>query len=250
MRVTLDEPALRVASPGTAPMLFPLPRVSRVIASGPVEWSIEALLACAERGIPVTFLKRNGAISAFLFGQSTRVRSGLFYRLRDFLGRPDWQERYDDWHRAMESRARCSLTRQLGLCKPEDWRAKRLRATLAACKARHASPRVCEFVERRLRGLLAGLVAELLVEKGFTAERVRGLDERLDLPRDLVELLAWELQLPMLELLAAQPQEPTSAPRVEETALVALFEGRSPRLRQLGREMLSRLHGRLVELSP
>lgn len=74
MRVTLDEPALRVSLPERAVTLYPLQRISRVIASGTVEWSTAALLACAERGITITFLRSDGAIQGYLFGESTHGR--------------------------------------------------------------------------------------------------------------------------------------------------------------------------------
>lgn len=95
MRVSLDGPALQVAVPERAATLYPLQRISRVITSGPVTWSTEALLVCAERGITVTFLHRDGTTRAYLFGESP-VREGLLSRLRDLLDRPDWQERYHD----------------------------------------------------------------------------------------------------------------------------------------------------------
>jgi len=47
LEVVLDGPALRVQTESTAPRLFPLRRLSRVIVSGDVMWELPALLACA-----------------------------------------------------------------------------------------------------------------------------------------------------------------------------------------------------------
>lgn len=245
MTVALDEPALRVAAPGRAPTLYPLQRISRVIASGSVEWSTAALLACAERGITVTFLHADGAIHAYLFGESTQ-RAGLFCRLRDLLDRPDWRERYGDWYRAMESHARRALVKRLDLDLDKAPSAARLTALLDAHKQRYASPGICRFLDKRLRGLLAALVAELLAETGLAAEPARGLSDRLDLGRDLVGLLAWNLHLPVLELLSRGDQGHDQ--RLDDAELVRLFEAHSAKLRQVARGVLNRLHGWLAEL--
>jgi len=246
MTVALDGPALRVLAPGRAATLYPLQRISRVITSGPAAWSTEALLACAERGITVTFLARDGAIQAYLFGEASR-REGLFCRLRDLLDRPDWQARYSDWYRAMESRARRALGKRLGLAGEVPPRG-RLEAALAEWKQRHVSPAVGRFIDRRLNGLLSALAAELLAEAGLTAERARGLGERLRLTEDLSRLLTWDLQLPVIELLDRQLSPPGAPLRLDDAELVRLFEGQSQRLRRLGRTVLNRLHGWLVEL--
>lgn len=246
MAVTLDGPALRVTLPEKAPALYPLTRISRVIATTPVNWSTEALLACSERGITVTFLNKEGDILAYLFGVSS-LRSGLFHRLRDLLDRPDWRERYADWYRAMESRARRALVVRLALPQERVPPAEQLASMLDALKRRYTAPSVYRYIDRRLQGLLAGLVAELLAETGLSAQRVRSFADRLHLTEDLTRLLAWDLHLPVLDLLCRQEHRGQNA-KVEDLELVRLFETRTPRLRRLGRSVLNRLHGWLVEL--
>lgn len=241
LRVELDGPALRVSLPQRAATLYPLARISRVIASGDLDLSTAALLACAERGITVTFLDRDGRLRAYLFGEST-CREGLFLRLRDLLDRPDWQDRYGDWRRAMHSRARRALARQAGI-DPAALAQGRLEALLAGLRRRYGDPRACRRLDRRLEGLLAALVAELLAGAGLGAERARSLDERLDLAGDLRRMLAWDLHLPALQLLR---EGRGRAP--DDRRLTDLFERRAPRLRRLGRSLLNRLHGWLLEL--
>lgn len=245
MRVTLDEPALRVSLPARAATLYPLQRISRVIASGPVEWSTPALLACAERGITITFLRPDGVVKGYLFGESTQ-REGLYCRLQDLLDRPDWRERYGDWRRSMASRARRSLARRLGLDAAQAPSLAQLQTRLTQARRGYVSAGVSVYIDKRLRGLLSGLVAELLAEAGLTAERMRALDERLELLVDLVELLALDLHLPVLELLERQAIE-APAP-LDDLELTRLFEGRCDRLRRLAAHLLDRLHGWLVEL--
>jgi len=247
MFVALDEPALRVTLPGRAATLYPLQRISRVIASGSVAWETAALLACAERGITVTFLRRDGALQAYLFGESTQ-REGLLSRLQDLLDRPDWKERYGDWRQSMASRARKSLARRLGLDVDRAPSLEQMGTRLSALKEHYVSPQVRQFIDRRLRGLLCGLAAELLADAGLSAERARCLDERLDLTTDLVNLLAWDLHVPVVELLAERAGVEGALAKVEDVELIQLFEGHVPRLRRLGMRILDRLHGWLVEL--
>lgn len=148
----------------------------------------------------------------------------------------------------MESRARRSLARRLNVA-VELLPSTGLEATLASLKRRYVSPGVCQFLERRLQGLLGGLVAELLVEAGLSAERVPSLGGRLYLTEDMVRLLAWNLHMPVLELLQRQHQLQGHAARLDDAELVRLFEGRCEHLRRVGRSVLNRLHGWLVELA-
>lgn len=238
--VRLDGPALRVAMPARADQWFPLARLSRVVVTGRVEWSTEALLACAGRGISVTFLDRDGRTRAYLFGDSG-VRESLLHRLRDLLDRPDWRARYGDWYRGMESRARKALCRRLGL-DPLSLKPARLLQQMRLVKRRHVSAAVLDWLEARLHDWLAALVAAELQAAGLDAARLRACGERLALVADLTRLLAWDLHLPLLEALQQHgvPDEP---------ALLRLFEARSERLRSLCRTLLARLHGWLIEIA-
>ncbi|HXH04219.1 MAG TPA: CRISPR-associated endonuclease Cas1 [Candidatus Competibacteraceae bacterium] len=243
LAVTLEEPALSVHAPGRAPRLYPLARVSRVIASGPVQWSTEALMACAERGITVSFLHTDGRVRAYLLGETTG-RAALYQRLRDLLDRPDWPALYADWYRAMDSLGRRALLKRLGLDPLIALPAPRLLRQLAGLKACHANPRVLDFIERRLDGLCRALAVELLAAAGIGAERAATLDARLDLPGDLARLLGWDLHLPLLAWLERQP----AARPVADAALVALFESRIRRLRRIGRYLVQRLYVWLLDL--
>jgi hypothetical protein len=242
MWVGLDGPALSISRPERARQLLPLSRVSRIVASGPLELSTEALLACAERGITVTFLDGQGEVRAYLFGESTR-RDGLYQRLRDFLDRPDWPERYDDWRRSVDSRALRALCRRLRL-PPERHTLHTLELRFHQLQSSRIGARQRGFVAGRLHGLTRALAAELLSEAGLGAAQLRALDERLDPTADLTRWLVLDLQLPLLNWLATQPE---GAP-ITDRALVAFFESRAFRLDRLGHGILNRLHGFLVEL--
>lgn len=246
-QVRLDGPALDVRLPERAPTLFPLLRVSRVIVSGPVQWSTEALLACAERGITVTFLDRNGGVRAYLFGQSG-ARESLFHRLCDLLDRADWAERYDDWKRGMASHARRALCRQLRIDTAR-LPSGRVLDALDDLERLYAPPALCHWLHRRLHGWLAALVAEELAGAGLDAARQRAFGDRLHLTDDLARLLAWDLRLPVLELLLdAHRRRADAVALVDEARLLRLLEGRSERLRRLLRHLLARLHGWAIDL--
>ncbi|MBK7543164.1 MAG: CRISPR-associated endonuclease Cas1 [Candidatus Competibacteraceae bacterium] len=74
-----------------------LRRLARVISQGPVDWHCEALLGCAEAGVPVVFLRGDGAVRAYAFGGRRLGRDPhdlLYTRLRARLARPGGMARY------------------------------------------------------------------------------------------------------------------------------------------------------------
>jgi len=85
-RVVLDEPTLRVIMPEQADQLFPLSRLSRVVCKSIVEWSMSAMLACADAGINLIFLHKNGELRARWLATGTE-RQSLTQRLVDLLSR-------------------------------------------------------------------------------------------------------------------------------------------------------------------
>jgi len=86
--VGLDGPALRISQPDRAERLYPLRRIGRVHTNQRVDWEQDALLACAEAGIPVLFLDDDGRILARLLGRPGQ-RDELRGRLIEFLLRPE-----------------------------------------------------------------------------------------------------------------------------------------------------------------
>ncbi|MEZ5592589.1 MAG: CRISPR-associated endonuclease Cas1 [Gammaproteobacteria bacterium] len=240
--VNLDGPALSIKQPERACQLVPLNRISRLIVSGPADISTPALLACAERGISITFLQPNGQVRAYLFGDSPR-RDSLWQRLQDFLDRPDWAERYSDWTRAVDSRAHCALCKRLQQS-PERYTLAHIENRLRDWQTERLGARQYGFVSGRLHGLSAALAAELLTEFGLGAEHLRAIGNRLDLPSAPARWLHLDLLNPFAVWLNRQP---VGAP-IDDRALVAFFESRVPRLQRLGRQILNRLHGFLLEL--
>jgi hypothetical protein len=236
MRIDADGPALRLRRPAKAAVWYPLARLARVLSKGEVRWSCEALLACAEVGVPVVFLNRDGDVRAYLFGASSG-ESVLYGRLRACLRRSDVLNRYASWRRAMMDHARQALEWQLqqaGVC-PEPvlaWRGVMpvRRGMVVAVLAR--------AVVRRLRGLLAGLSAQLLAEAGLNAERLADL-EPLTLVDDLAELLSWALAEPAL--VATWHRAGPGPDGHDEQTLMVLVEARRDEVFRFGRLLLGRL---------
>ena len=111
-RVVLDVPALRVVVPDKADQLFPLSRISRVVCKGVVEWSMSAMLACADAGINLLFLHINGEVRARWLGQGSE-RQSLTQRLVDLLARADGFQCYENWYLSMQKMAARSFARRM-----------------------------------------------------------------------------------------------------------------------------------------
>jgi len=115
-QVMLDGRGLRVRIRQEADRLFPLARLSRITVSGQVDWATDALLACAQAGIPVYFVRRDGTLCASVTGESPRENwLQLQAVLSDFLELPDSHERYQAWVRASDRLARLKCRDQMKL---------------------------------------------------------------------------------------------------------------------------------------
>lgn len=242
MRIRLDGPALSIHAPGQAAVLTPLSRISRVIISGSPECSAAVLLACAERGITVTFLHTDGAIRAHVFGQSM-AENDLFIHLRDLLDRPDWPERYQLWLESAASRARISICRKLGI-KPDSLTLKQICLGMNQYMEQFVSASHRDYLQRRLRGMCSNLVSQVIQDVGLDKKYSRYFEPRLDIPGDFTNLVSLSLQAPLLEWLRRQP----TGKRIDDRDVVALFERHSRRLENLTRRLSSRLHAFLIEM--
>ena len=246
VRVQLDGPALRVLQPERAARWFPLARLSRVVASGAVDWSTPALLACAQRGISVTFLDRYGALQGLLLGPGSGDAS-LAARLDEILSRPDWPARWEDWRRAMARRAQLRMAQRLGL-KGSSVDVRRLKTVLDGWLQRQAGARELPRLEARLRGFVSALVVERLTAAGLDGPRLTGNLQRLGLVQALTELLAWELQAPLVELL--QRARRGGPVRLDDRAVTGLFESQAGVLVRRCDRLLAELAAWSAELAP
>lgn len=242
LAVALDGPALRVRQPERATVFYPLARLARVISKGGVQWACEALLACADAGIPVVFLDGDGDVRGYLFGQATGAE-GLYLRLQACLRQRNGLDRYRAWRQSMIVHARRALERQLAEqsgAAGTEWAQFRVQVLSIRSQVQP------DGVVRRLRGLLAALSAQLWAEAGLDAARLLRL-EALNLVDDLAELLGWALAAPVLRVLQRRARKEPAPDLEDDRQLTALFEAHWAELQRFGRILLERLQQDLEE---
>ncbi len=235
-RVVLDEPALRVSVADKADQLFPMSRVSRVVCKGLVEWSVSALLACADAGISVLFLKKNGELRARWLG-CTNERHLPTQRLVDVLARADGPVLCENWMLSMEKLAARSFARRIGL---PDWREVPVLALRRQLFVSLGSE------GRHRANLLENILhAELLVwlpEAGFAGNDEALMSNDLDLAVFISRLLMWDFYPPLLDGDATSTEAPMQA-------MAMLFQQRSDRGYLLFRSTINKLQQFLLSLS-
>lgn len=223
--VLRDGPSLRVVSEGRADGMYPFRLLARVIVCGPVEWDSEALLACMDQGIPVTFLTAEGDPRAYCLAAQPR-RQPLNDRLEEFLERPDWRNLYENWRRAAERREILSVLKRMKVRAP-DLRPERVAPLLLEA----AAPGLIEPARAVLRywhGLLAARVASKLADAGAEAHLLIERRPGWNLPADCTRVAAWEHYLWLREWVAMpHDQRPGPGSPDFRRRLTEIFEARS-----------------------
>lgn len=242
LAVDLDGPALRIEQPERAVTFYPLARLARVLSKGEVRWAYEALLACADAGVPVVFMDGEGGVRGYFFGRSAS-KDDLYRCLQSSLRRSDGLYRYRHWRTMMTVHAQHALRRQLQQAgiDPDLVFVTQPMATIEKTAAYKAT---AIQLNTRLFGLLAGLSAQLWVEAGLNAKRWVDL-EPLPLVDDLAGLLGWALVEPLL--LTSSTRFQSGLDWRDERGLTALVEGRRDELLQFGRLLLDQLRQWLTE---
>ena len=244
LTVSLDGPALRISRSGCAVRRFPLRRISRVMVSGNASWSTDALLACADEGIGVCFLKADGMPRARWIGRATE-RNELAQRWQDFLDRPDWPDLYTRWRIALSRRAVRFCAWRMGWSPTKDPRTM----NQAICEATRAvvNAEGLRIIRRRLYGLAQARAFEELRKTGLDAKDV----SVTHLVPDLVTAIQWGLRPELTQWLVRRSRR-EEAPHAESgfdarTAAV-FFERHSALVDFHLRDTLGRLHRHLEGL--
>jgi hypothetical protein len=251
LRVALDGPALRVSSEASADRLFPLQRLSRVVVSGDVAWSTEALLACADQDVPITFLHRTGGLRARLLG---RPRSRPVAELRDaletVLEAADGAARVRDWLAAQAANRRRDLARRL-FGAPVTADAGALREHLRAQARRYAPEEELRLLDARLAGLVHAQVAGILARAGVASDDPILSVQGLELARGLADVVGWDLQVPKLRFLWRRKRVAERAgndyPVVTVRAVTHFFEGEAPAIEAAVAQLLLRFYRYLLD---
>jgi hypothetical protein len=214
--VLLDGPALRLRRVGLPDLFAPLPRLARVLVHGPrVQWRTEALLACAEAGVPVLLLSGRGTlVSVMVPVRLPQQRRGLAAALDAAATVPGFRGMLEDFCRAEQRRAALAALRaEGGDFLPVDL------ARLRLAMAREPDGELAPWTV--LRGLGAAAIAEGLVRQGvggqFLARRSGGFP--------LPEMLGEALVLPLWPALAALLPELYAIPEAQaRRRIIRLFE--------------------------
>jgi hypothetical protein len=235
-RVALDAPALRVVVQDKADQLFPLSRISRVVCKGVVEWSMSALLACADAGINLLFLQKNGEVRARWLGQGSE-RQALTQRLVDLLARADGLQCYENWYLSMQKMVARSFARRMGLVEWREVSINELQQQLTLSLSSEGQHRA-----NLLQGLLHSELLNRLSESGFCSDDEALLSSNLDLALDLSKLLVWDFYPSLLT--ADEPDTITAL-----AAMATLYQQREDRLYLLFRSTVNKLHQFLLAVS-
>lgn len=224
--VALDGPALRVATPDCSDRWFPLVRLSRVVCRLGVEWSTEALLACAEHGVGVTFADEHGEVLA-LWISALRAPADLNGLLLDLAARPDALERWENWLAAQHDLAVTSAARRCRLRDPYTVRPADLLRWLRQEARRLALEGPWLELGCAVRAPLTARIVQRLKHHDLALERLSNAGLRLE--QDLTECLLWDFHLPALRHLQHHP-DAIHHPRLHAAALCQQREDRTDRL--------------------
>jgi hypothetical protein len=249
--VALDGPALRVSSAESADRLFPLQRLTRVVVSGEVTWSTEALLACADQDVPITFLHRTGGLRARLLGRPRgRPVAELHDALETALDAADGATRVRDWLSAQAANRRRDLARRL-FGGPVTSDAGALREHLRAQARRYAPEDGLKLLDARLAALVHAQVAQLLARAGLASDDPLLAVHGIELARGLAEVVGWDLQVPKIRFLWRRKRVAERAgddyPVVTVRAVTHFFEGEAERIEAAVGQLVIRLYRFLLE---
>ncbi|MFN3448271.1 MAG: hypothetical protein ACK44F_06200 [Roseococcus sp.] len=191
--VLLDGPALRLRRAGMADVFAPLPRLSRVVVHGPrVQWRMEALMACAEAGVPVLLLGARGALAAVLLPvRPPAQRRDLAALLDGAASLPGLRGRLENFCRAEWRRAALEALRAEGAC--PDGLDLRPEALLGRWLGPREEGAPAWAAWTLLKGLGAAALAEGLARQGVGPNFLARRSGCFPLPEMLGEALALPL---------------------------------------------------------
>lgn len=237
MTVNYDEPALTVSVPNKTRLLFPLSRVSRVVVTGPVDWSMPALLSCADAGVSIVFMRETGEVRGQWLGCRRKGRNWA-QLFSGVLQRPDVADRYRDWLAGMQRMGVRSAARRLGFA---DWRdADAATLTTWLNRSQH---RTWRCVNGWLQGFLLSTVLQELEKLGLDARSECWRDQCFNVPGDFCGILFWDFY-PALLRWQSRCQEPP-----EHRDVIAFYEQRKRRTGELLRGTIHKWHQWLLSVS-
>ncbi|MFQ5660359.1 MAG: CRISPR-associated endonuclease Cas1 [Gammaproteobacteria bacterium] len=251
LRVLLDGPALRIRRDDSADHLFPLRHLVQVVTCGPVEWSISALLACAEASVPVIFFRANGCLRARVLGEQACDRLlDLDLALSALLDQPSGPDRYNEWIQARTQQARLKFLHMAGrrCAVIESSTVQRLIQNRARLHVRAGELR---RFDRQIYGLLQVNIDTLMREYGLDPDRAGLTVQGIDITRDFTNILIWSLQskkLRYFKRLHGQARRKGNAlARLDWFQAVQFIEQNAGHITDQFRETIKQFHAHLLE---
>lgn len=247
-RVASEYSALHIVRGEQAPTVIGVRNISRIVAPVSTRFSPGALALCMRSGIAIAFIDDHGNSLGFLHGR-TPTRSSIPARLAELLSQPNGKRIYTTWWKAMESRCRCRLAKQLRIA-PDRHRARVLRSVMRHATERRADEAIRAMLDKSWGPGLSSLVAELLHKAGFDAAAMGRLWPLIDMRQDLTGLLEWDLFLPRLTALnrLQAAAHASKARELLQAKIISSFECERTSLENRAWHILHRLDMRLMEL--
>ncbi len=228
--------------------LFPLRRLSRIYVQQGVQWDIEALLACAERGINIVFFDHDGEVRARLLGRPGQ-RDELYHRMTEFLMLPQAEGMYRFWREELRRKAARWAGGKLRVPRGER-DPESCRRWINQQARNHVGEEAAQRCHQWLRSLAYDWMENHLQDLGFGRQGELARSGEPALARDLTEILIWYLEpaylgwLKKRRLAAERNRQPLRPPGFH--GVVRLFESRAARTAGRGRDITSLLHRWLI----
>lgn len=237
--IRLDGPSLEVRSDGSAPLRYPLARVSRIIVGAGVRLEGAALAACLKQGIPVAFLEPRDTAIGFAIPAHSR-RSGANEALENFLARTGWEAQFENWRRSAERRECLAALKRLGIW-ASDLHPAAVRRDIEQAMGRSAPLGRVRTLMDEISALGAVAAVAAIRDSGFDASLAAERRPGFNLPETLRSLLAWRLYAHLGQCLADPAGSGLLAPGWR-AALVSAFENVRGQTEARARKLLDAFH--------
>ncbi len=239
--VRVEGPALRCRMAQGPDRHFPLARVSRILARGPVNIRGDAMLGILQAGLTITWLTPDGTLTGYALTAAPRPDALLDQRLEDLAATGELADILENWRLSRMRRLIMEeVAPHLGWMK--DLRARGIRGRAGGIIRRRLGIR-WEKEIRAFRPLSLSLVLEEWRRMGTSPLWLDPGPERADLAALLAGLLEWPMWRIGLELPAAPDLSSWQA-------RVRFFEEHRPAMQRHTRKLADDLVRHLYSVVP
>lgn len=190
-RIDHEYGALRLESQHNAPRYLPLRLLTRLVVTGPIDWSSQALGACMSAQIPIALLDGDGQKLGFITPATAPLTT--FQNLSHSLLNLPIDADFSAWHR---SRERFLMIKNLS---NKRWHLNDLRSQTVWTQEYQDHERLrpkfnVDKTDREMRTLLEVWLHHELSSRGIDNSLLRKGDTHTDLHRALRDSLIWILR--------------------------------------------------------